>query len=127
MGVRLTIDANQRLVVSTYYGEINESEILGQMSLIRCHPDFDPTFSEIVDFSEVTGGKLSTSAIQALSRRVSVFKPTSMHVVIAPQAHIFGLARMSEVFAEKTKPNFVVVRTSNEARELLRLEKAGLD
>jgi len=48
-----------------------------------------------------------------------------MHVIIAPQDHIFGLFRMGEVFAQKTKPNVVVVRTVNEARKFLGSEKAS--
>jgi hypothetical protein len=127
MGVRLTIDVNQRLVISTFSGELSDAELLGHASLIRSHPDFDPSFSEILDFSGVTGSNLSASAVRELSRRVSIFNLTSAHVVIAPQDHIFGLARMAEVFAEKSKPNGVVVRTMDEARKILRLEKPALD
>ena len=127
MGVRLAIDINQRLVISTYSGEISDAELLDQTSLIRSHPDFDPSFTEILDFRAATAVNLSTSAVQQLSQRASVFNPTSVRVVIAPQDHIFGLARMGEVFAEKTKPNISVVRTVDEARKFLRRELAGLD
>jgi hypothetical protein len=113
--------------VSTLFGEINDADILEHSSLIRSHPDFDPSFSEILDFSGVTGGTISAFAVKELSRRVSIYKPTSLHVVVAPQDHIFGLARMAEALAEKTKPNAVVVRTMDEARKILRFEKTGLD
>jgi hypothetical protein len=125
VGVRLTIDTKQGIVVSTCFGELTDTEILDHTSRIRSHPDFDPSFSELVDFSEVTATTISTSALRALAGRASIFNPTSLHVVIAPQDHIFGLARMAEVFAEKTKPNVVVVRTLEEARILLRLKKNG--
>lgn len=46
-----------------------------------------------------------------------------MHVVGAPNDLILGLARMAQVFAEKTKPNAAVVRTLDEARQVLRLEE----
>lgn len=127
MSVRLTIDVKQRLVVSTYFGEVNEAEILGHISRIHSHPDFDPSFAELLDFSGVTGGRVSPSIVQAVARRASVFNPTSMHVIIAPRDVVFGLARMSAVYAEETRPNFVVVRTIDEAHKLLRLEKTGLD
>jgi len=127
VSVRLTIDVNQRLVVSTYFGETNEAEILGHISRIHSRPDFDPSFAELVDLSGVTGGSVSISTIQAVASRESIFNPTSMHVVIAPRDIVFGLARMSQVYAEKTRPNFVVVRTIEEARKFLKLEKTGLD
>ena len=125
MGVQLTVDVKQRLVVSTFYGEINDAEVLSVASLIRSHPDFDPNFSEIADFSGVTAGTLSTSAVQELSLRESILSPASMHVAIAPQGHIFGVFRMAQVLAEQTRPNTAVVRTIDEARKFLGLEKTG--
>ena len=123
--MQLTIDVKQRLIVSTFYGEINDAEVLSLASLIRSHPDFDPSFSEIADFSGVTAGALSTSAVRELSQRESILNPTSMHVALAPQGHIFGVFRMAQVLAEKTRPNTVVVRTIDEARKFLGLEKTG--
>jgi hypothetical protein len=123
--MKVKIDVNQRLVVATYSGEISDAEILDLASQISFHPDFDPSFSIMWDFSAVTAGTISTSAIRELSRRESILSPTSMHVVIAPQDHIFGLFRMGQVLAEEMKPNIVVVRTIDEAWEHLGLEGTG--
>ena len=87
--MQLAIDVNQRLFLATYSGQINDDEILGLASLACSHPDFDPSFSIIWDFSGVIGGAVSTSAMQELSGRKSILSPTSMHVIIAPQDHIF--------------------------------------
>jgi len=123
--VQLTVDARQKLVISTFYGEINDAEVLSIASRARSHPDFDPSFSEIADFSGVTSGSLSTSAIQELSRRESILSPASMHVAVAPQGHIFGVFRMAQVLAEQTRPNTAVVRTIHEARKFLGLEETA--
>jgi len=125
MAVQLTIDVKQRLFVATYSGEINDDEILGLASLAHSHPDFDPSFSILWDFSGVTGGAVSTFAMQELSRRESILSPASLHVILAPQDHIFGIFRMGQVLAEQTKPNVVVVRTAAEAHRCLGLEKTG--
>lgn len=122
MGVQFTIDVHKGLVVSTYYGEIYDADLFDVAGLIGSNPDFDPMFSEIVDFSGVTAVAISSIAIQQKARQESIFSPTSKHAVIAPQAHIFGLARMFEVYAEQTKPNIMVVRTLDEARKFLGLE-----
>jgi hypothetical protein len=122
VGVQVTIDVRQRLVVSTFSGEINDAELFQVPSLIRSHPDFDPSFSEIVDFSGVTAGTLSIRTIQEIAQEKSIYSPTSMHLVIAPQDHVFGLSRMAQVLAEQTKPNTMVVRTMDEARKFLGLE-----
>ena len=127
MAVRLTIDVKQRLVVSTFSCEINDAEVLDHISVIGSQPDFDPSCSEIVDFSGITAGRISTFAVQELSQRASIFNPASIHVIVAPQDFVFGLARMSQVFAEKTKPNLAVVRTIAETRKFLRLEQPAPD
>ena len=127
MGVQVTIEVSQRLVLWTFSGELTDADTVGAGSLIRSHPDFDPNFSEIIDCSAVTGVSVSTSAVEQVSRRESHFNLASLHVIIAPQDVIFGLARMAQVFAEKTKPNVVVVRSMEEAREYLRLHRTGSD
>ena len=121
--MQVAIDVKQKLIVATFCNEINDADCLGLVSLVRCHADFDPSFSLILDFSGVTAGTLSTSAIREVSQRESVLNPTSMHVVIAPQDHIFGVARMAQVLTERTRPRVMVVRTMDEARKFLRLEK----
>ena len=125
MAVRLTIEVDRQAGISTFTGEINDADLLSVLSLIRSHPDFDPDFSEILDFSGVTAASLSTPAIQQASQRPSNFNPTSKHIVVAPQDHIFGLARMSQVFAESTRPNAAVVRTIEQARKLLGSRNVG--
>lgn len=123
MSVQVTIEVSQQIVICTFTGEINDADILGVRSLIRSHADFDPSFSEILDFSGITAESLTTSAIQQASERASNFNSTSTHVVVAPHDVIFGLARMSQVLAETTRPNAMVVRTIDEAREFLRAAK----
>ena len=125
MAVHVTIDVNQKVVVSTYYGEINDDDLFHVVSLIRSHPDFDPSFSDLMDLSGVTAGTFSTSALYQKSQQESIFDLESMHVMIAPQPHIFGLARMTQVFAAKKKPNTAVVQTIDEARKFLKLEKTS--
>jgi hypothetical protein len=123
VGAQLTIDVNQRLVVHIFSGELSDADILELPSIVRSHPDFDPSFSEILDFSGITAGTVSTNGLVSLARRESSFRPTSIHVVIAPQDHIFGLARMAEVLAGRTRPQVVVVRTMDEARRILGLDQ----
>ena len=123
MSVEIEVDTTRKLVISHFIGQCQATELLGISGLIRSHPDFDPGFSEIVDFSGVTAGDLSSAALQEHMKRDSVFSQTSLHVVVAPQAYIFGLARMAQVYAEKTRPNFAVVKSLKEAWEFL--EQAG--
>jgi hypothetical protein len=127
VGVQFTIDVKQRLVITTFIGENSLEEIIGVASLIHAHPDFDPSFSEIIDCSKITIAKMATSDIKELSRRPNIFNPTALHVIVAPQDHVFGLARMGQAFADKTVPNIVVVRTMEEACKLVAAEQFGAE
>lgn len=123
LSVEYTIDKSQKVVVVTFRGEIGDADLLNIGPTTKSHPSFDPSFSEIVDFSAVTGGNISTGALQVLARRPSIYNRASKHVVIAPQTHIFGLSRMFQAYAEATRPNTVVVRTLDEARVCLGLQR----
>ena len=42
-----------------------------------------------------------------------------MHIVVAGRDSIFGFGRTMQAYAQDTRPNVAVVRTMQEARELL--------
>lgn len=123
MGLQLTVEVDQRVIVCTFTGEIDDADILSIRALIAAHPDFDASLSEILDFSGVTSANLSTDVIELVSRRASALDLTSMHIFVAPQDFMFGLSRMTQVFAENTRPNSAVVRTMEEARKLLAMRE----
>jgi len=120
--VNVSIDANQQVVLVALAGEIKDADLIEIAAVTKAHPLFEPSFSEIVDFSAVTGGKVSTFAVQTLAQRASIYNRTSKHVVIAPQAHGFGLTRMYQAYAHETRPNMEVVHTMEEAYKSLGLE-----
>lgn len=124
MSVNVAIDPGQRVVIVTLTGEIKDADLIEIAAATKAHPLFDPNFSEIVDFSAVTGGKVSTFAVQTLAQRPSIYNRNSKHIVVAPQAHVFGVTRMYQVYAQTTRPNMEVVRTLEEARACLSPDKS---
>lgn len=116
MSVEYTIDTVHKVVVVRFAGEMTDADLTGIATETKSH-QFDPSFSEIVDLSAVTGKSVSTFAVQTVARRPSIYDPASRHVVIAPQPHAFGLSRMFQIFAEQSRPNMVVVKTMEEACE----------
>ena len=127
MSTQFAIDVKQRLVVTTFAGENSEEEIIGLASKIQSHPDFDPSFSEIIDCRAISTVGISTAGVGRIARRKNIFDLASLHVIVAPRDHIFGLARMGQALADQTVPNIVVVRTMEEAYKILKLEKPGAE
>ena len=111
----LKIDPKRRIVLSTFYGEVTDEEVLRHSGVIVADPYFKPEYSEIVDFSGVTRMSISEGLLSGMAGTQSIFCRDSVHVVVAPADVAFGLARRYQALATKTKPNLVVVRTLNDA------------
>jgi hypothetical protein len=123
MGTQFEVIKDQRLVVLTFDGPTSFADLESTGALILAHPDFEPTFSQIIDCTKLNGFNFSTDTIRKISRSEKTFSPTSTRVIVAPQDHIYGLARMAQVLAERTIPNLLVVRTMPEAFEALKKVK----
>ena len=119
MPVVLKIDPHRKVVYSTFYGEVTDAEVLGHGKAIGSDPDFNPEFSEIVDFSSVTNAAISESTLAALAANPSLFNSTVVHIVVAPNDALFQMVSKYKGFAQLSRPNLFVVRTRSEAYRLL--------
>ncbi len=119
MPVVLKIDPHRKVVYSAFYGAITDAEFLGHGKAISSDPDFNPGFSEIVDFSSVTNGAISESTLAALAANPSLFKSSVVHIVVAPGDALFQLVNKYKDLAQSSRPNLFVVRTRSEAYRLL--------
>ena len=121
----MNVDVQRGIVYSSFEGTLNDHELVAHRDRIKDHPDFNPKFSEIVDFSRVTELKVTVGFINAMAKSSSIFSPTSKHAVIAPHDLTYGIARMYQMLAEDTRPNVAVVRSIAEARSFVGIEPAG--
>jgi hypothetical protein len=119
MPVVLKIDPHRKVVYSAFYGKVTDAELLGHGKAISSDPDFNPGFSEIVDFSSVTNAAISESTLAALAANPSLFNSTVVHIVVAPNEALFQLVSKYKAFAQSSRPNLFVVRTRSEAYRLL--------
>jgi hypothetical protein len=74
---------------------------------------------EIVDCSGVTECAISSDRMRGLARQPLTPGAANARVVIVPTVHSFGLARMYQMMAERTRPRTTVVRTMNEGLKAL--------
>lgn len=93
------IDKERRLVLSAVSGVFSQADVLAHQQKLLNDPDFDPSFSQIVDFNQVTDFKLSAEEIRLLAQR-SIFSPTARRALIMPSNLGYGLARMFEILRE---------------------------
>ena len=124
MPFTVQILAEQKLVVTKLFSEVNAGELAEVASAILSHAEFNPAFSELIDCSGITNLDISIQFLQNIASAQSIFNKGSRHIIVAPEDHLYGLARMTQVLAEQTKPNVAVVRTLAEAYEILGMKQA---
>jgi hypothetical protein len=93
------IDKENRLVTSTGTGVLTLADALAHQEQLLKDPDFDPSFSQLLDFTHVTDVELSSEEIHRLAR-TTVFSANSRRAFLSNSDLKFGLARMFAVFRE---------------------------
>jgi hypothetical protein len=68
------IDKDGRFVLSTGTGCLSKEDVLGHMDRISADPDFDPSFSQLLDFTNVTEVGFGRGEIREFAER-NIFAP----------------------------------------------------
>ena len=108
----------QTLLV-TYSGWITDDDLLRSYDQVRSLPGFDPDGRELVDFSAVEGGEVTSAGVGKLLGRPPLFGQGARRAIVAPTDVAFGMARMFELRRLEECGEIVVFRTRREALEWL--------
>ena len=115
MPITYKIDLAHRCVFSSGAGEFSYNDARAHMDRLLEDPDFDPAFSQLIDFSEITKVALTHDEIYELSGR-HVFAPDARRAFVTSTAEQFGLARMFQSYrAAKGETGIRVFRDRAEA------------
>jgi len=68
------------------------ADAVSHMEKLSKDPDFEPTFSQIADFMNVTRVELSGDDIHRLAQK-TIFSADSRRAFIAPNETVFGMGR----------------------------------
>ncbi len=77
-------------------GILTKEDILGHMDRITKDPDFDPEFSQLIDFREITGIDFGPVEVREFAER-NIFSAKSRRAIVVKNSLHFGLARMFEI------------------------------
>ena len=117
MSQDIQIDSARRLITRQWYGEITLDVLLQGLEELEQHPDFDPSFDHIADY---TGAHVVASGrdLRLFGQHLKAREWTRVGrwVVVAPGSLEFGLGRQAMgLWAD----NLAVFRTQEEARAWL--------
>jgi hypothetical protein len=93
------IDRQRRLIVSTGSGCLTFDEAKTHDEQLENDPDFDPDFSQIIDFTALTAFDVSTLEAKTLASQSS-FSSKSRRALVASRPEIYGMGRLLEVYHE---------------------------
>jgi len=91
-----SIDKERRIVFSSGTGALTREDILDHQDRLLSDPDFDPTFSQFIDFTGVTDFKMGPDDVLFLAER-NVFSPKSRRALLVGSDLLYGFARMFEM------------------------------
>ena len=120
MPYQVDFDPTNRILRARFIGRVTDDDLkevyrFGQENVAR----FDP-LSGITDFSEATAVAFAPQTMRALARTKPIMPDPSRPVIfVAPSPELFGMARLFELQGAEARPNLHVVRTAEEAYQIL--------
>lgn len=101
MPARYRIDRQRRLVISSAWGALSVTDIELHRKKLLSDPDFDPVFSQLLDFTKVTGALMTGEDVRLLAV-ANIFSFTSRRALLVrpDDSDLFGLARKFKIIRE---------------------------
>jgi len=117
MAFRVEFDPENKILLVRFEGLVTDESVSEFYQAIREYWTAADASMGIVDFSSVTEFALSINLVHTLARQEPCMPDATSRprLIIAPKAHIFGLARMFQILGEPTRPLLSVVHTMDEA------------
>jgi hypothetical protein len=117
------IDKERRFVLTTATGVFGMEEALAHRARLVVDPDFDPSYSQLVDLTHVTRIDLRAGDLRQLAKQ-DPFSLASRRAFLVSSDLGFGLSRMYEMFREATGEHGIrVFRNLDEALDWVLSDK----
>jgi len=100
-------------VIAKFAGRLTAADIQSYVQDLRAHPNFDSSFSEIADISEVIELPLEVAEVLELADRIDPFSLDSKRAFVAQSSLQKHAAKMHQVL--RSQRNFRIFKTLEEA------------
>ena len=122
MPAQYKIDTVRRMVFTVAYGILTDQDAYTHQEKLRDDPDFDPSFSQLIDSTNVTEADgLSTEAIYNLARR-NPFGAGAQRAFVASNRLLYVMFHVFQTLTEDHSDEVVIFKDLTEASEFLKLE-----
>ena len=123
MPAEYKIDKSLRMVFTRAYGDVDDQDAYAHQDKLRDDPDFDPSFSQLIDSTNVTNAmNFSLEAIYTLAKR-NPFSAGSRRAFVATNRLLYVMGHIFEAITRDNPDEIVIFKDLTEARKFLKLEK----
>ncbi len=126
MPVEFEIDPERGVVFVTATGVLTPEEILSYPPRVIKHPDYDPSYHELVDGRHAEFTAITADTLYSLIGVGEGLGIDARHriALVAPNELAFGVGRQYEMMVGETNNELRVFRTLDDARSWLGLDPA---
>jgi hypothetical protein len=119
------IDTERKFVLTTGSGFVTKQEVFTLQDQMSSDPEFDPSFSQVVDFAQLTNTDIGMRDVQTFAQR-DAFSIHSRRAIIVKGDIAFGFAKIFELYRQLTGANGIrVFRNPDEAFDWILLPEAA--
>lgn len=123
MPITTTFRPEHKLVISKYQGIVSDDEFKANYENMYADPEWRPEYSELADIREANIAKITSTAIQWVSKLTESFikdkNPSYRTAVVVPNDHNFGMARMYQTYSDESNEELRIFREIDTALEWL--------
>lgn len=94
MSANYVVDARNRTVHTTFSGVVTHRDPIQNVLSLRADPEFDASFSELIEFAEDSEVQLNSNDLSALLELDPFFKASRRALVVGSGPSVFGAARI---------------------------------
>lgn len=120
MPVTFRIDKTLHIVFTRAEGVLTALEISDHQQALLQDPDFDPSFDQLIDGTEITAVGISTAEIRRLAS-TKMFGEGSRRAFVVPRPAIYGVFRMAQILRDAEPDSNKIFRDMEEAKKWLGL------
>jgi anti-anti-sigma regulatory factor len=117
MGSRYEFDKDHQVLLVSLDGRLSEDSLGSLTRAAEKYWAATKPRAEIIDCSGVTEFAISSDRIRQLAKRQQLMPEAAdlPRVIVVPETHAYGLARMYQIVAEQKRPLVTVVRSMDAA------------
>ena len=98
--IDVSIDLQNRILLLTASGTVDERQVLASHQRVMSLPDFDPAFPAYSDYARVNDLRLDGAALRRIANDLALLAPAQRRAVVVRDGAMLAFGRLFEAYLE---------------------------